>query len=264
MAKIRPISDIHLEACSYRIHTSDDEANTILVIAGDLCLVDKKKILSDFFIENSARFKYIVYIAGNHEHWGSSLIRVPNKLRELIANLNLGNVFYLQNESVVLDGIAFIGATLWTDIRNPVIEMQIGQVMNDFRRIRTGTDADPYARKFRVFDATMEFHKSKQYIFDEITKQKQAGNKVYVVTHHAPSAKSICPKYQDDVANPAYYSDLDYEIEMAAPDVWQHGHVHWAFDYNIGSCRVICNPKGYEDMKHIEYTNYIPAKVIEV
>ena len=32
-------------------------------------------------------------------------------------------------------------------------------------------------------------------------------------------------------------------VEQA--DLWLHGHVHDSFDYRVGRCRVICNPRGY-------------------
>ena len=27
--------------------------------------------------------------------------------------------------------------------------------------------------------------------------------------------------------------------------MWTHGHTHEDFDYMIGGCRVVCNPRGY-------------------
>lgn len=264
MALIRPLSDIHIDAATYRIHMSADEKNTILVIAGDLCPVDKTALMGNFLKDAADRFKHVVYVAGNHEYWGSSLIRAPQKINETIAKFNLANVHYLQNDCVVLDGVAFIGSTMWSEVRNPVTVMQVANGMNDYRKIRTGTASDPYARKARVSDTVVEFDRAKTYIFAEIEHQKLIGNKVYVVTHHAPSHRSIDPKYQYDAVNAAYYTSLDIEVEDASPDFWQHGHIHWMQDYYIGTCRVICNPKGYEDYHHIEHTNYVPAKVIEV
>jgi hypothetical protein len=30
------------------------------------------------------------------------------------------------------------------------------------------------------------------------------------------------------------------------PSLWVHGHTHTSFDYRLGGCRVLCNPRGYQ------------------
>ena len=49
------------------------------------------------------------------------------------------------------------------------------------------------------------------------------------------------------MVNGAYSSNLDAFI-MDHPQIklWTHGHTHHEFDYMIGSCRVMCNPRGYD------------------
>ena len=29
------------------------------------------------------------------------------------------------------------------------------------------------------------------------------------------------------------------------PVLWVHGHTHNSFDYQVGNCRVVCNPRVY-------------------
>jgi hypothetical protein len=46
--------------------------------------------------------------------------------------------------------------------------------------------------------------------------------------------------------NGGYSSDLtDFILDRPQIKAWTHGHTHELFDYNIGSTRVICNPRGY-------------------
>jgi hypothetical protein len=54
--------------------------------------------------------------------------------------------------------------------------------------------------------------------------------------------------------------------------LWVHGHVHDSFDYTVGKCRVIANPRGYarnrlyaETPGQIVWENpaFDPALVIE-
>ena len=65
-----------------------------------------------------------------------------------------------------------------------------------------------------------------------------------VVTHHAPSAGSVADQWADDWCTPAFVSDLPAEF-FAVPCLWVHGHTHTSFDYRVGRCRVVSNPRGY-------------------
>ena len=73
------------------------------------------------------------------------------------------------------------------------------------------------------------------------------GRKLIVMTHHAPTFKSIHPKYINDrQLNGAYASDLsDFILDRPLIKYWLHGHIHATNDYMVGDCRVISNPRGY-------------------
>jgi len=43
--------------------------------------------------------------------------------------------------------------------------------------------------------------------------------------------------------------------------LWTHGHTHYPFDYQIGECRIVCNPRGYDGY---ENTGWDPNKVVEL
>ena len=72
---------------------------------------------------------------------------------------------------------------------------------------------------------------------------KPFAGKTVVVTHHAPSRRSVPDCYARHPATPAYASACDALVAQA--DLWIHGHVHQACEYTIGKCRVVCNPRGY-------------------
>ena len=59
----------------------------------------------------------------------------------------------------------------------------------------------------------------------------------------------------------AFVSDLSEVIWDHQPDVWIHGHVHDSFDYEVGSTRVVCNPRGYGPENEREFD---PALVVVV
>jgi Icc-related predicted phosphoesterase len=66
-----------------------------------------------------------------------------------------------------------------------------------------------------------------------------------VVTHHAPSFRSISPEFAKSPLNPGFASDLEKFILKHSPEIWIHGHIHESADYQIGKTRVVCNPLGY-------------------
>lgn len=261
---VRVLSDLHNDACLRDVVTCPTDSETTLVLPGDVDTAKSTNRYGEFLERHSKRFKYVILICGNHEYWGSSILQAPQKIRDMIKDLGLTNVFFLERESVVLEGVAFIGATLWTYMRNPLTLIQVQAGMTDYRKIRIGPTEMPWKRKLLAQDTCSLHIQSRNYIFEEIKAQKAQGNKVFVVTHHAPSAHSLSPKFPGDPLNPAYYSDMDMEIEDAAPDYWAHGHIHWASEYKIGNCTVICNPRGYESYHGVEFTSFDPWKVYEV
>jgi hypothetical protein len=117
--------------------------------------------------------------------------------------------------------------------------------MNDYRVVQ-----NYYKDKGQYFKLIPEFtyrehRQTLEYIRGELIRNSH--RPVVVVTHHSPSKQSIKPKYQDDYhMNGGYSSDLEqFILDHPQIKVWTHGHTHDSFDYMIGQCRVICNPRGY-------------------
>jgi hypothetical protein len=75
---------------------------------------------------------------------------------------------------------------------------------------------------------------------------------------------STKPRYQKDVmVNGAYSSDLsEFMLDHPQIKVWTHGHTHDPFDYMVGGCRVVCNPRGYINYEDI--ADKFELKYIEV
>lgn len=55
--------------------------------------------------------------------------------------------------------------------------------------------------------------------------------------------RSVSERYKQELTSCAFASNLDFLVEQA--DYWVHGHTHDSFDYTLGKCRVLCNPRGY-------------------
>lgn len=242
---VRIVSDLHLEFGPLDIPELSEDKNTVLILAGDIGLAQKTYTYKEFFEDVSSRFLAIVYILGNHEHYKGEFLTSLPKIRETLADLK--NVHVIEKESVVIDGVAFIGATLWTDMNSHdvVTIAESGYSMNDYKIIRNGPCNVPWQRKLHPHDTIDDHIKAKRFIFKEIKKMKEAGHAVVVVTHHGPSYLSVAECYKGDNLNGAYVTELFEDIMDAQPTIWCHGHTHVSFDYFIGDTRVICNPRGY-------------------
>lgn len=261
--KVAVCSDLHLEFGGIILRNTDNA--DVLVLSGDICVakdllelgspMSKSEAIHDFFKNCSDEFKYVVYVAGNHEHYHGDF---RDTLRDLKYNLHyLQNLYILDKEKVTLDGVTFVGGTLWTDMNgeDPMTLQTIGSMMNDFRCVKNSNkkvsfrDADgnfhERVAKFSPEDAVEEHKKTVDYIRHVV--EGKDDQKFVVVGHHAPSKLSTHPRYQHDtLMNGGYSSTLDFFIE-AHPQIklWTHGHTHEVFDYVLNQTRIVCNPRGY-------------------
>jgi Icc-related predicted phosphoesterase len=111
----------------------------------------------------------------------------------------------------------------------------------------------------RSLDTSIIHRKSLKWLQDSLLKNKL--KKSVIITHHAPSKKSIPLSFQKDILSAAYASNLDNFVADAGADLWIHGHIHHQLDYRMGKTRIICNPRGYPDEPSDRFE---PNLVIEV
>lgn len=113
--------------------------------------------------------------------------------------------------------------------------------MTDFRRIRVL----PNYSKMRSIDASVIHKKSVCWLKDALLQPRLTP--IVIITHHAPSKKSVPPQHQEDLLSAAYASHLDDLVASSGSTLWIHGHLHNQLDYTIGLTGVVCNPRGYPD-----------------
>ena len=151
------------------------------------------------------------------------------------------HIHFLEDDSLEIDGVRFLGSTLWTDykLRGKFTQSQNMRnayvYLNDHSMIRNGS------RLFTPQDALQRHQDSRAWLESEL-KQPFDG-KTVVVSHHGPHSLSIHPRYIGDQLTCCFVSDLS--DLMPGVDLWLHGHVHDSFDYTVGNCRVVANPAGY-------------------
>ena len=283
--KVSLVSDVHLEFGD--LDFENDQGAEVLILGGDICVArdiaqrDPYGVMGpeyrsnryhDFFQRCHDRFPHVIYIVGNHEYYhgdfGTSLTHIKDVLSYL------PRLHVLEKESVVIDDVTFLGGTLWTDMNreDPDTLYRIRDYMNDFRIIRDSrypvhykdSEGKHHTREGRFSpEASVEEHQAMlKFVKESVDADPTA--RYVVVGHHSPSRLSTHPQYADQtMVNGAYSSDLDQFItDHPQIRLWTHGHTHHEFDYQVGSCRVMCNPRGYHG--HEEQARQWRLKTVDI
>lgn len=257
---LRITSDVHLEQfmhqtvpvgvnwAEYLVPTKDQDAESILILAGDICEFQYVTHFANAFKTIAQRFKAVIWVPGNHEYCGSPAISIGRETffyyKELLRRY--GNIHLLDNCSVTVEGIKFYGATLWTNYNDSPIAANICAGMWDFRHGRV-TPTGEATRATRPADYVTLHENAKAKLVSQLARKEE----LVVISHFAPSHQSMHQKYKNQTPfeiNYHFVNNLDSIIEES-PEIklWIHGHTHTQFDYVVGQTRVICNPKGFPD-----------------
>ncbi len=233
--KLNVLSDLHLSLGALEIPENDADA---VILAGDIARPREAASWASGFA------KPVLYVPGNHEFYGGSIAGTVAELRRLCAGTNIR---VLDNDEVVIEGVRFLGTTLWTDFmlfgkgeKRAAAIQEAQRRMRDFSRVRIDEASDVLFTP----DASAALFNRHAAWLDRKLAEPYAGATV-VITHHAPSRKSIHPKFADSLLNACFVSDAERLIDGSRTQLWIHGHTHDSFDYFLNGTRVLCNPRGY-------------------
>ena len=228
--KVKLMSDLHLEFFVDR-NTFDPGTGDVLILAGDICIASQYDDYHVFFEKCVKGYQRVLYVMGNHEHYEGDYNKTWLHLRKNLPK----EITLLNNTSVLIDGVHFVGATLWTNFNNldsQTIE-QARQCMNDYHCVENLQPED-----------TIDAHLFTRQWFESCVPMLRGP--VFMITHHLPSFQSVKGRYEETAG--MYATNLEKFIK-ANDNIkyWAHGHCHHTSDYMIGDCRVIANPRGYQD-----------------
>jgi predicted phosphodiesterase len=235
------LSDLHVEVAAFEPAAFDAD---LVVLAGD----SHNGAQAPHWARRAFPGHRILMVAGNHEFYDAEMERVLDESREAA---RLAQVHLLENEETTIDGVRFLGCTLWTDYRafeqpgrTPCLTAEQAMkacsgLIADYFAIRRA-DA-PAPRSFTPLDAA-SLHANSRAWLESALARPHDGTTV-VVTHHLPSWRSVHPAFEQWVSNAGFVSHLDPLVERA--DLWIHGHTHTSHRYRIGRAEVVCNPRGY-------------------
>jgi Calcineurin-like phosphoesterase len=266
--KLQLLSDLHLEVHP-QFQLQPAAGADVLVLAGDVgSYQDGSRLAGEDF--GLARFAPangwpvpVLFVPGNHEYDNSDFDTTHARLRQTCDRLG---ITWLERESVTLDGVRFIGTTLWSDF--DALAPDDGdptQVLKarakafraaNFYLHKTGATrrGEPWmAQGWREQGLACQ-----QWLRDALAQPFDGAT--VVVTHFAPSLRSADPRYGVTPGTAGFCNALDGLLPQAT--LWVHGHLHCQQDYRAGGCRVVANTLGYAAKG--EQEGFRPDWVVEV
>ena len=262
---IQLLSDLHLESNPHFKPVPLPGAD-LLVLAGDIGSYQQGSLLTSLGIADFglARFSPlpvaqggaawptpVLFVPGNHEYDGLDFEETGLRLRQTCERLGL---IWLERESVVMQGVRFVGSTLWSDFdalstREAARgDITLGQQLK--AREKAFRAANYYLKKNHSLCDGQPMLATEvrdqgllaQAWLREALAQPFDGPTV-AVTHFAPSLLSADPRYGLTPGTAGFCNSLDDLLPLAR--LWLHGHLHCPNDYVSQGCRVVANPLGY-------------------
>jgi len=216
----------------------------MLVLAGDIGLGDQGVRWAAGQAERLG--VPCVYVAGNHEYYG----RVHERVQEAMHRAAEGTgVHVLDDASVSIGGVRFVGATLWTglDAHNPeqrsAAKTMIEMSMADYRVIGVDEPGRTRPRMLRA-DDTIAWHEA-SVAFLQRTLGTPFDGPTVVVTHHGPSAACQRRDMPLDWITNGFWSPLERLFDPQAVDLWVFGHTHASLDTHVRGVHLVSNQGGY-------------------
>ena len=248
--RIQYMSDLHLEFDRPAILDGGkgfpvpDKKGDVLVLAGDIDIGTKG---ADFANRCGEVFDHVILLFGNHEFYHNDI----NKVREEMGELLASNVHLLDPGYVDIEGVRFVGGTLWSTMGD---DGRSFYEMNDSRIIHDGEDILSLERVREMYTGQLSF----------IEENLSLDLVNVVVTHHAPSIQ-MCDlnRYGKGYMNTGYATDTTLLADMEdLITLWISGHTHAAFDKNIDGVRCVSNCRGYAGYELTQ--GFDPNKVVEI
>lgn len=184
----------------------------------------------------------IIYVLGSYSYRDHDIQSFDDELRSTAWGSNL---HLLQNETLFFRGTRFIGTTLWTDfslVGDSVTGMvEAEDLCPDYRFIYNGE-----GRPLTPADTVPLHRRAVEYLWHTAAAPYDDGHTV-VITHHAPSLRSVPTGFRDDRIAACFASNLDDLVIDSDAMLWVHAGVYGPVDYMLGDTHVVANPRGIAD-----------------
>lgn len=248
-------SDLHLEFEKGSKHTLKVPEGDLLLLAGDVYTPhstekNHEKVWKSFFKEVSEKFDQVIYILGNHEHYGGHFYETLDVVKEDLKDF--ANIRVLNNQWFEYNGLLIFGSTFWTDIRggDPQIMWNVQRGMNDYSEIIIGWDSyGPHTKRkvlLRAEDTINENKYARNALFEFITEAEDKELFPLIVTHQQPDWACVEEFYRHSDLSYAYANTgLEGFLCDFPQNIWICGHMHKKDQLQLGNSTVLTNTRGY-------------------
>lgn len=257
------ISDIHLEYRNGYYPFIPKKADNIALL-GDIGK-PFSKVYQRLIVDLSKRFKNVIVVAGNHEFFSPKRRKLTvGEIRaqmEDIASL-YKNVHYLENKSIILDGVRFLGCTLWTSIPCDMWK-HVRKKMNDYRMCYIQKYDDTNIGVPLSPEHTTFWHdQSVSWLKEQLDIPGYVDTPTVILTHHCPyKIGTGNPEFEGTPTQCCYATDLSSLFRKPLL-TWAYGHTHYRSDQVVNGVRLISNPLGYpNELAHEQETLHQPIKI---
>lgn len=247
--KIAYCSDLHFEFNEERIinliESVDNETN-VLILAGDIHTFENL-VPALAFISEGLPNTDIVYVTGNHEFYGYKIKRLEDNLR--LSLKEYSRIHYLEKDTFELEGVVFLGTTLWTGFdAYPEYEQSLSEEnamrgVSDFHYIYEGLG------KFQSHHCKKYYQENVQWLDDTLALH---ANKTCIVVTHFPPLPLL--KHQQIPINSLsnyFQANCEEVILKHSPSYWVYGHNHWSNEASFAGTQFLSCQLGYPN----EYTH---------
>ena len=243
--KIQLMSDLHFEF-GWKMYL-ENKPDVTLILAGD---IDARPIERDEFIRHACvNREAVIMVAGNHEFYGHDYHETMWDLGMLDAEIE--NFHFLENDHIELNGVHFLGATLWSEP-----EWGVFNNINDHHVIEF------HGRRLLVDDIAKMCRETKQYLDSQLQRIK--GKKV-VITHFGPDPALMNVRWLGNPRMNTYFWARGLQDTFQHADYWLFGHTHDPTEMEIDGCKFFCNPHGYVwSNGGQEHDNFNPELFLEI
>jgi UDP-2,3-diacylglucosamine pyrophosphatase LpxH len=280
--KIQLLSDLHLEVHPQFVAEPAPGAD-VLVLAGDIGAYQSGNRVDgeNFGLERFSPLPQyagwpapVVFVPGNHEYDMQDFDAARARLQRSCERLGL---IWLDRETTVLDGVRFIGTTLWSDFD----AMAMHEGVTDATRLHQLREKAFRAANFYLAK-TGGTRRGEPFLAEPMREEcllcqdwlraalaRPFDGPTVAVTHFAPSLRSADPRYGLAPGTAGFCNVMDDCLPYA--DLWLHGHLHCPSDYlaqglhpdgTAWQCRVVANPLGYA--RKGEQEGFRPASTIDL
>ena len=249
--RLHVLSDLHLEFDWAAPESCDAD---VVVLAGDIALGTAGVQWAAAWVPD----RPVLYVAGNHEFYGHSFPGLIAELRDAAAG---STVRVLEDDEIVIDGVRFLGCTLWSDfdfdgVQRRDASMRISQMaVRDYRLIQWEWDG----RTLEPADTRATHLRSRIWLAERLAEPFDGPT--VVITHHQPLITGRPPTRALRAVAGAFVSDLDSMMGSEREALWVYGHTHRPADLEVRGTRVLSNPRGYP---HEPVAAFDPEMIVEV